>query len=607
MNENDITFFESSLIQTLQALNNPKSKLEDQIAKGKSLTDSFSSSPMNIFKKADIPDVGFDNVTLNWGLLMMLYSDSWVMRRAIDKPAGDIVRHGITIKGNKDYTAVYDYLNNLESSLIELTKWGALFGGSIGIVLAEGYDLKDLEKPFNPKKFKKGGVIRLYVTDRWYGIAPSSETVTELMDPDFGKPDFYNVTFDGSQTYKVHHSWVLRYEHRQAPMFMKSLLQGWGYSELAHVLTELSRDEKLKDSINELVEKSSLEIIKMSGMKGLYLGTDKNNEAQLKKRLESLLWARNYKSVTIMDKDDEYHRDTFGGLAGLADLLETNLYLVAGALEYPKVVLFGESKGGLSNNDLMALEMYNQTIQGRKNDLYRPILSKLLNILFQLLGIKEDRISFTFNHIITKTDDKRFGDFQTLVTSLSTLITDGVYTPQLAAKEIKRYANQSGVGEELTDDYIESLRDRVEEEMEEIESDLDKDEDEEDLSSLDKEEKKMIKKTLKDMGVDIKKIDLNDGWAEFVDWFNGLKVKYPFLTAFYWKDKFGRDASFYLHLKGRRRDEYNYSIGVYSTESHLKEHKMKHGSLKSMIVANPFTPNNIKASINQELVSRGLV
>ena len=80
---------------------------------------------------------------------------------------------------------------------------------------------------------------------------------------------------------------MLRYENRTAPQLIKcGQLQGWGYAEGSHILNELSRDDQLKSAITSLVNKSLIEVVKMSGMRGVFMGADKGNEEQLTKRLE---------------------------------------------------------------------------------------------------------------------------------------------------------------------------------------------------------------------------------------------------------------------------------------------------------------------------------
>jgi len=196
----------------------------------------------------------------------------------------------------------------------------------------------------------------------------------------------------------VHHTFVLRYEHRIAPQLVKNgQLQGWGYAEGAHVLNELSRDDQLKASITTLINKANIEVVKMSGMRGVFMGADKGNEEQLRKRLEMVTWGRNYNSLTFLDKDDDYQTHDIGALSGLSQLLETNMWLVAAALEM-QGVLFGELKGGLSQ-DSDSFKRYATTIKNRCESYFKPIVQKLLIVEYLIHGI-EEKVDFEFNSVI---------------------------------------------------------------------------------------------------------------------------------------------------------------------------------------------------------------
>lgn len=229
---------------------------------------------------------GFDNSTLNWPLWLALYNDSWVFRRAIDKPAQDEVNCGFMLHGDGDYSRIYKAYERYKFDMIQLLQWGALFGGSIGVMMFDGIPDEKMKDPINRKLIQRRK-MRIYVTDRWYGVQGSDELVTNMRDMDFGKPKYYTVCFADGRQYTVHHSYVLRYEHRTAPKLIKcGQLQGWGYAEGSHILNELSRDDQLKSSITSLINKSLIEVVKMAGMRGVFMGADKGNEEQLTKRLE---------------------------------------------------------------------------------------------------------------------------------------------------------------------------------------------------------------------------------------------------------------------------------------------------------------------------------
>lgn len=449
--------------------------LEDSVEESiKRINDSYSNSLLSIGsddKVQSFTNYGFSNDTLNWMLWLALYNDSWVFKRAIDKPAQDEIRCGITLQGeNEKFDNVYRRLKRYRFDLIQLLQWGALFGGSIAVMMFDNFKDEDYTKPLNKSKILASSTMRMYVVDRWYGVAPSSSTVSDMTSIDFGKPKFYDVTFADGHTIRVHHDYILRYEHRVAPKLVKmGMLQGWGYAEGSHILNELTRDDKLKASVQSLVDKSLIEVIKMSGMRGVFMGADSDNEEQLRKRLEMVNWGRNFNSLTFLDKDDEYQQNTYSGLGGLSDLLEKNMWLISAALEM-QGVLYGDLKQGFSN-DAEALERYDETINARCESYVRPVYDKLLRIFFILEGIDE-KVEYEFNSLlVNKQDKERMEGMKNYADLLSQMLGDGVITPKLYAKSMQQFVTKNIIDFGLTDEEIEKIDESVALENENIDLD----------------------------------------------------------------------------------------------------------------------------------------
>ena len=449
--------------------------LEDSVEESmKRINDSYSNSLLSIGsddKVQSFTNYGFSNDTLNWMLWLALYNDSWVFKRAIDKPAQDEIRCGITLQGESEkFDNVYRRLKRYRFDLIQLLQWGALFGGSIAVMMFDNFKDADYAKPLNKSKILASSTMRMYVVDRWYGVAPSSSTVSDMKSIDFGKPKFYDVTFADGHTLRVHHDYILRYEHRVAPKLVKmGMLQGWGYAEGSHILNELTRDDKLKASIQSLVDKSLIEVIKMSGMRGVFMGADSDNETQLRKRLEMVNWGRNFNSLTFLDKDDEYQQNTYSGLTGLSDLLEKNMWLISAALEM-QGVLYGDLKQGFSN-DAEALERYDETINARCESYVRPVYDKLLQIFFILEGIDE-KVEYEFNSLlVNKQDKERMEGMKNYADLLSQMLGDGVITPKLYAKSMQQFVTKNIIDFGLTDEEIEKIDESVALENEDVDLD----------------------------------------------------------------------------------------------------------------------------------------
>ena len=438
--------------------------------KSVAMNDSYGNSLMaigNDDRVESFTNYGFSNDTLNWPLWLALYNDSWVFRRAIDKPAVDEIRCGLDLQGTADFTNVYKQIKRLRFDLIQLLQWGALFGGSIACIMFDNMKDKDYAKPLDINVAKQSKSMRLYVTDRWYGVSPSTTYVSNMNSLDFGKPAYYTVTLANGHSVKFHHDFVLRYEHRTAPKLVKNgMLQGWGYAEGSHILNELSRDDKLKSSISSLVDKSLIEVIKMAGMRGVFMGADKDNEEQLRKRLEMVNWGRTFNSLTFLDKDDDYQQNQFSGLSGLSDILENNMWLISAALEM-QGVLFGDLKQGFSN-DTDALARYDETINNRCENYVRPVYEKLLTLLYKMNDINE-KVEFEFKSLIVdKQESDMMERLNTFVDLADKLLNSGVIDLQQYGTSLKQYLTNHTVDFNLTDEAIAKLKNTMEEEFEGI-------------------------------------------------------------------------------------------------------------------------------------------
>ena len=75
-----------------------------------------------------------------------------------------------------------------------------------------------------------GSFLGLHILDRWNGVYPEGELVTDPEDPDFGLPMFYTVRNDetGTMVARVHHSRVIRFIGRELPWMEQVTEQYWG-------------------------------------------------------------------------------------------------------------------------------------------------------------------------------------------------------------------------------------------------------------------------------------------------------------------------------------------------------------------------------------------
>ena len=428
-------------------------KKDEKDRKYKRITDAYNN-PLTLSGQSNpleqMSGLNYNNITLNWWLSIAMYDNSGIFKIAVDTLSQDLVKSGIT--PNVENVLVKKYIqttyNRLKPDLISGMKNAQLFGGAVGIIMFD--TIQDYSKKPDINLIRKAKKVTIRVFDRWQ-ISPSAKKVSDPMDDDFDMSEYYTITSDVSgQLSKVHHGYVMRFVLREAPKIVKDLLSGWGYSTLAHVYSELMKDQQLKYSIVSLINKSLLEVVQMSGMKGLFSAlADPESQQEIEARLEMVNRYRNNNSLIFLDKEDQYSQFSFGGLSGLADLMETNKDDLCAILEESKLLLFGDTKGGLSGNAEAEYIWYQGKISGKQEEYLRRPLSKLIKYIGYMGQLDNEEIKnldFKFNSIIPEKEESKMERFKSFVESLGMLKDLNIYDEEDVKKEVIAHADEYGVG-----------------------------------------------------------------------------------------------------------------------------------------------------------------
>ena len=186
------------------------------------------------------------------------------------------------------------------------------------------------------------------------------------------------------------------------------------------------------------------------------MGTDKGNEDQLRKRLEMVNWGRSYNSLTFLDKDDDYNQYNLQGIPGLADLMEQNMWLISAALEM-QGILYGDLKGGLSQES-DALKRYAITIMNRCNSYVRPVMQKLLMVLFAMKGMTSP-VDFDFNSLVIKDENNdKMASMGNYIGTLIRLNDAGIISKYQVAQSLENFMDNDVVAIQFTDENKNRLK-----------------------------------------------------------------------------------------------------------------------------------------------------
>lgn len=427
----------------------------------------------------------YERTFLDWFLWTSLYNSSWVFRNGIDKKANAMVSD-MEIHSTADPTeinnviALYDFY---KPDLKHLFKQSSIYGGAASAMLIEGFIDKDkLDKPLDVSKIPKGAKMSLYTRDRWNGLQwEGTAGWSAIGTHDFGKHEYYvfNMTGDTGERIedglRFHHSQCLRAGNRAPTQYTKFQLSGWDLPEGQHVIEELTRDETTRASIASLISKSLIEIVKMAGTRGLFSGisgdlgsSNITGRNELESRLKGITDYRNFNNLTFLDVNDEYQQFQLANMAGLADILEQQRRSTSGAMEIPEMILYGsaDQKGLIFQKDGSTspeIEIYQQTINNRQDDIFKPVMDKLLPVLWRIANGKDmpEGTTYIFLPTFKESQTAKLERAKLIVENVTALIEAGIFTPKMGAIEIRQHSKQTGFGSNLTDDIINKMPDEL--------------------------------------------------------------------------------------------------------------------------------------------------
>lgn len=402
-------------------------------------------------------------LTQNYELLTSLYRDNWIVQNIVATIPNDMIRKWYEIKSGIapdyiDQMAKLERRTQLRKKLLLGMYWGRLYGGAVGVILIKGQN--DMSQPLDLDMILPGSFLGLQILDRWSGVYPEGELVTDPSDPDFGLPAYYTIRDDttGYMVARVHHSRIIRFIGRELPWLEQVTEVYWGESELEAIYNEIVRRDNVAANIAALTFRANVNYIEADGLDQL-LGTA-NTEMQ--RRFWNTLVAQSMMEsnfgTRVINKGDAIHNTQYT-FTGLPEVYDRVMMDVAGAARTPVTKLFGRSPAGLNATGEADMQNYYDYIDGlRENDL-RPIIERLLPIMaLSAWGMIPDDLDIKFPAMQTA-DAKE----QAEITERNTAAILSVYQNDLmdaatAMQELQAMGEETGIFSKISDESIEAAR-----------------------------------------------------------------------------------------------------------------------------------------------------
>lgn len=292
-------------------------------------------------------DISYNLLSLYPYPLSYAYKQYGFLQTAVDQPVEDAFRGGVDLESS---TLSSDELEQLKQKMEdeedweiikEAQKWGRLFGG--GLLIANTDQAP--EKPLNNKAIYKKR-LSFIASDRWEST---------MVNPDAGAEHtdflFHEQTINKSRTCLA--------LGKRAPYYVRMRLQGWGLSIFEQSLPPLVQYLKSQNVMLELLDENKIDVLKINQLASI-LNT-KNGTELIKKRVDIAAQEKNYKSMLVMDKEDDYQQKQLS-LAGMSDLNKEIRIMVAAYLRQPVSKIWGTGSSGFSSGE-DDLENYNAMIE----------------------------------------------------------------------------------------------------------------------------------------------------------------------------------------------------------------------------------------------------
>lgn len=404
-----------------------------------------------------------ESITQDYQLLNTLYRDNWIVQNIVETIPNDITKKWFTIKGDisPEDLNKFDKLyrnTHLIKSVNEGLRWGRLYGGALGIIMIKG-QTDDLSEPLDCDLITPDSFLGLFIVDRWIGAYPSIGVVKNPESPDFGLPEYYDITDSTlNLTTRVHHSKVIRFIGRELSRDERIREVYWGASELESVYRELVRRDTTAENIASLVFKANLSVMKIKDLDQIFAINSVQAQNMFWNTLESISTIESSLGIKLVDAESDASFLNYS-FAGIKDIYEGLMLDLAGATHIPVTKLFGRSPAGMNSTGESDLQNYYDYIDSVREGQFRDIVMKLLPIIsLSVLGTIPDDLDFEFEEMKTLSDTEKAQLTQQYTSTIIEAFNSNLITQDIAQKELKNISEITGIFSNIDDELIEQSK-----------------------------------------------------------------------------------------------------------------------------------------------------
>lgn len=415
---------------------------------------------MNLINMTEYP---LTRLTQDWSLLTSLYRSSWIVQRVCSIIPEDALTdmHIEAPELNSEAISRLDEelrRTKARRKIIDALKWARLYGGAAAIMMIDGQD-DDLSKPLNVNQMLPGSFRGLFVVDRWSGIYPSLELVSNRASSDFGLPRYYEVRDEsGVLQYRVHHSRVLRFVGTDMPYYEEIAEQHWGTSAIEALYDDLVRRDNIVHNIANLTFKACLSVYEIENLDQIFASAGSNAQKRMYSMIQAMSVLESNLGVKLVNKGDGVQQLQYA-FSGLPDVLDGAMLDVSGSTSIPATRLFGRSPAGMNATGESDERMYRSTLEQQRATHIIPALEKLCPIVcMSAIGEIPDDAEFKLPPLSEMTPAEKADAVDRRMQPIERLFAANVIPAEVVLNALTDAQIEFNITRSVSDVHVDSVR-----------------------------------------------------------------------------------------------------------------------------------------------------
>lgn len=397
------------------------------------------------------------------------YRSSWVCRKAIDKPATEMVREW------RDWQADSADIEKLEAEEKRLDirnkvrRAECLRGlGGAGMVLYVGGSDDEQANPIDPAKLKAGDLKAIHVWHRSrFTLGPMVDT---WGDDWFGHPSYYEIQLQGvsgGKGLRFHPSRVVAFKAEPVAdiMGVDWLTAFWGQAKVQTIIDAIQNVDTADTGFAALISQARLRRIYIPKL--LDMLTQPGGEAKLAKRLQAFALGESNNSVSWLDGGDgatgaEKIDDKQVTWTGMPDIMAAYRTAAAAAADMPATVLWGISPAGMNATGDSDLKIFENTIKARQDLDLRPCMTQIDAALIpSALGVVKDDVWYEWAPLSTQGEKDEAATFYSVMQGLQILSQSNLVPTIVLEKAVRNLLQERGWFPGIGDAYNDQPQDEL--------------------------------------------------------------------------------------------------------------------------------------------------